>query len=380
MSKLNKSKKIILLLTILSAVMLVTGGTLGYYSWKSSEDQKTTVTFTAEKGFSCKADAGGGISSDGVKLIPTTIPSNVPSNLNTTKYIRRKIQVMPNISVNGVKVYLDLWLTINSISSGLSNSNNFKYALTTNSSSSTTGVVTAGNFKGKTVNDKILLLKLKKYESTTTDSYYLWIWLDEAETSTSTMNQSFNFSIGGSCTDKELTGAEMLIKNANSANTLYADGTKTEMYTFNHTNSNKTDYRYIGNNPNNYIEFNGETWRIIGVFDGHIKIMKDTPLEGSYSYDYKKNGVGSSTSGYGSNDWTDSQLMYMLNPTTYKLKPGYTTDGTYIKDNNDNIIYKIGTKPAAIAASDTSYNGEINNWQLNSTAKSHISETTYYLG
>ena len=28
-----------------------------------------------------------------------------------------------------------------------------------------------------------------------------------------------------------------------------------------------TDYRYIGANPNNYVKFNDELWRIIGVFD-----------------------------------------------------------------------------------------------------------------
>jgi len=28
-----------------------------------------------------------------------------------------------------------------------------------------------------------------------------------------------------------------------------------------------TDYRYTGKNPDNYIKFNNETWRIIGVFN-----------------------------------------------------------------------------------------------------------------
>ena len=42
--------------------------------------------------------------------------------------------------------------------------------------------------------------------------------------------------------------------------------------------------RYVGSNPNNYIKFNGELWRIIGVFDGKTKIMREEPL-GEYSYD-----------------------------------------------------------------------------------------------
>lgn len=35
-----------------------------------------------------------------------------------------------------------------------------------------------------------------------------------------------------------------------------------------------TNIRYIGANPNNYVSFNNELWRILGVFDGNIKIMR----------------------------------------------------------------------------------------------------------
>ena len=43
------------------------------------------------------------------------------------------------------------------------------------------------------------------------------------------------------------------------------------MWTFIHEETEQlgatTDYRYIGANPNNYVKFNDELWRIIGVFD-----------------------------------------------------------------------------------------------------------------
>ena len=39
--------------------------------------------------------------------------------------------------------------------------------------------------------------------------------------------------------------------------------------------------------------------------------------------DYKTSGISSSTSNYGSNEWSDSQLMMMLNPIEY-LNSGYT--------------------------------------------------------
>ena len=32
--------------------------------------------------------------------------------------------------------------------------------------------------------------------------------------------------------------------------------------------------RYVGANPNNYVEFNGEAWRIIGVFGSNLKLVE----------------------------------------------------------------------------------------------------------
>ena len=63
---------------------------------------------------------------------------------------------------------------------------------------------------------------------------------------------------------------------------------------------NNGDYRYYGANPNNYITFNGETWRIIGAFnnvdDGtgkketRLKIIRDESI-GDYSWDSSSNAV-----------------------------------------------------------------------------------------
>ena len=146
------------------------------------------------------------------------------------------------------------------------------------------------------------------------------------------------------------------------------------------TDDPDNNIRYIGANPNNYVYFNCsdysnqstdtcEKWRIIGVFknmtksDGTkedlVKIVKDERLGNEiFSWDYKKNGVGTSTNDYGSNDWTDSQLMMMLNPTDY-LKSGYTIDNNIVKDSKGQAIYQnmgsyyngaSGCKPAAIAS------------------------------
>ena len=65
-----------------------------------------------------------------------------------------------------------------------------------------------------------------------------------------------------------------LVAKANAEDLDYnsaTDAQKKEMWTFTHEATEQTtaltDYRYIGADPNNYVKFNDELWRIIGVFD-----------------------------------------------------------------------------------------------------------------
>ncbi len=122
------------------------------------------------------------------------------------------------------------------------------------------------------------------------------------------------------------------------------------------------EYRYSGLGANNYITFNDEKWRIIGIFkdeDGqeHMKIVRDEVLKRDvFPATYTANGetfniqyTGSSdyaywdkpTSGSYYNNWGEAGLMYWLNSLG-------TTDG-YLKT-------------------------------LTSTAQNMIEETKWYLG
>ncbi len=66
--------------------------------------------------------------------------------------------------------------------------------------------------------------------------------------------------------------------------------------------------RYRGNqNIKNYVMFNGEKWRIIGVFNGNVKIIKDNRINQSgYSWSYTNK-----------NDWMSSDIYQHLNTTYY---------------------------------------------------------------
>lgn len=125
---------------------------------------------------------------------------------------------------------------------------------------------------------------------------------------------------------------------------LYTSGTKTEA-TNNNVKYNRVtsknlindrlggttaDYnagniRYYGSNPNNYIYFNCsdyrkqnsntcELWRIIGVFDGKVKIIRNESI-GNLAWDQDKNDSSLSTT-Y-DNNWSTSTSQRFLNNKYY---------------------------------------------------------------
>ena len=195
---MEKNKKTLIIIAIFGLIIAIIGGTLAYWNWQSTEEQKTVVNFTIEGDFSCAADGGGDITSGTINLIPTEVNDNTTAN-----YIKREVKVMPTITKDGKTIYMDLWLDIKSISNNLTISSNLMYVLNTSSTDKDTGVITSGNFGGLAKNNRVRLLTDKDYSSTTTETYYLWIWLDAKETSSDTMNQSFALSLNGSCVDQK---------------------------------------------------------------------------------------------------------------------------------------------------------------------------------
>ena len=201
----DKNKKIILVLVILTVIFTIIGGSLAYFSWISSEAQKTNIVFTVERTFSCAADGGGSITNNSAIIVPTLVNSSTSAN-----YIKREVKVTPTINESGKTIYMDLWLDINKLDSGLSNSTHFNYAFTTDNSYPTEAT-RSGNFNGKKVGDKVMLLDSETFSASGTSTYYLWIWLDANETSSDTMDQSFSLSLNGSCTDKPLPYSEDIL-------------------------------------------------------------------------------------------------------------------------------------------------------------------------
>ena len=86
--------------------------------------------------------------------------------------------------------------------------------------------------------------------------------------------------------EKILYVAQELLENAEGVQALDPDGNK----------------RYVGVNPDNYVKFNNELWRIIGVFNGQAKIIRENPYGEANRFD--SNSV---------QDWRVAYLQEELN-------------------------------------------------------------------
>ena len=85
------------------------------------------------------------------------------------------------------------------------------------------------------------------------------------------------------------------------------------------------DIRYYGANPNNYVSFNNELWRILGVIDGKIKIIRNEII-GGYDWNSTNN-----------NNWNNSSLKSYLNGDYYN-----SIDGTYKNMISEETYYLGG--------------------------------------
>ena len=128
-------------------------------------------------------------------------------------------------------------------------------------------------------------------------------------------------------------------------------------------NTPDQNIRYYGANPNNYVSFNNELWRIIGVFGNNVKLIRSEKI-GNLSWDSSESSVND---GYGINQWGES-----------KDTSGNIYEGADLKVYLNKMYYG-GT-------SVTCYNGYNNTTTtcptntLDETAKSSIDNHTWKTG
>ena len=288
-------------------------------------------------------------------------------------------------------IYGKIELTVNTIGTNLSNSPAIKYAVVNNGN-----VLKEGSLKGTTSGSKVTILK-NLYLEQAKQIYTVYVWLDNSEELGNISNESLSISVD--CTaslQKEPTAADTIISLYTSAakvtatnnsityNTAPSVSLMNDRLGGTTTSLDGGNIRYYGASPNNYIYFNCsdysnqtsstcETWRIIGVFDGKLKLIKSESI-GAYSWDNKDTSTGAEND-TGKNDWTTARLMKLLNPSNY-----------YKVDSNDN---NLGQSLYYNSASGKCYSGQ-NNATVdcdftstgikNAETRNMIAETTYNLG
>ena len=387
-------KKNIILLIIAIVLFVLVGSTMAYFGWSSTavnKDQLVDVTVSGGTGTCDKL-------SDNSKLLYPTSTREKGRILKVTT----KQQMATNAFVT--------WnLVVNSINektlttSGLKHKS-FKYELVND----TTGVsYGTGSFENVTNGTTITLSTDKEtldYNKEYTFILYLWIDGTIGNNPLDMTNQPYNFDLNCNITGTSTkvtppaptnmvqyirylyNNAEKktVTNNSITYNTAPSVSLMNDRLGSTSTGIDSGNIRYYGASPKNYIYFNCsdysnqtsstcETWRIIGVFDGKLKLIRGSQI-GTYAWDNKDTSTGAETK-YGKNDWTTARLMKLLNPSDY-----------YKVDSNDN---NLGQSLYYNSASGKCYSDSGNATKdcdftstgiKNEETRNMIAETTYNLG
>ena len=364
MKKIKDKSKMYMILGISFLVLAVLGSTYAYYKYVIATINVDTIT----RGLDYYINYTKGTDITSAALNPGSDYTS-GNNLSVTLYKKD----------NTYTIYGHIYIDISSISDGLSNSGALKYAVLEG-----TTKITSGQLTGTTSGDTVPLavnIPLK----TTSTKYTVYLWLDEnAEDYMYAENTSISATIRCEASMKPIS-ANPYATTGDYFYKIYSPNTKVInngiTYNYDTTNSLMQDIggnlRYYGASPNNYIYFNCsdysnqssttcETWRIIGVFNGKLKLIRGSQI-GTYSWDNKNTSTGAEDNN-GKNDWTDARLMKLLNP-------GYETETT-----GGSLYYNSGSgncyagQNNATKACDFTVTGIKNN-----KTRGLISEETYSL-
>ena len=380
----NKAK-LFMIIGISVLLLAVIGSTLAYYVWVTSSAQETKITTSIGSAY---VYFDGGSSIENAKLRPVS---------DKSKGVTKTISVKSNVSGIKWNLYLDLVSLPDELKE-----ESFKYALYNGSS-----VIKEGNFSSASItsntsnctvnNTTHITLVNNASVSTSTTTYTLYIWIDGAnyENPMDMMNKSFSFKLhadgtGAVIQEGKIPDITQTISNsfANQLVSKYIASNKTDVtnngivYHYDETNKLMSDVngnlRYYGAEPNNYIYFNCsdysnqssstcETWRIIGVFEGKVKLIRGSQI-GKYAWDNKNTSTGAETA-YGKNDWTDARLMKLLNP-------GYESETT-----GESLYYNSGSGNCYSGQNNATTTCNFTSTGIkNAETRNLISDTTYYLG
>ena len=313
-------------------------------------------------------------------------------------------------------IYGKIELTVNTIGTNLSNSPALKYSVINNSE-----VLSTGSLQGTTAGSKITILE-NLHLKTTKQIYTVYIWLDNNEELGDISDEPLSISVDCTASMFPTSAAQKIINlytnaskstvtnNSITYNTAPSVGLMNDRLGSSSTDINGGNIRYYGANPDNYIYFNCsdysnqsdstcEKWRIIGVFDGKVKIIRNESI-GEYSWNSDTDSNSSSTSLSENNDTTKNVNLLINEDNNYKtiflLPESLSSSNNNWNQSSLMKLLNYGYESKAVggslyynSGSGTCYSGENNATTScdftstgikNDITRSLISDTLYYLG
>ena len=399
------SKKFIIVLIILLLLLVVVTATYAWFTWSSADN--TSVTMSIGKASDVVFKTGNDISTN-----------NLSPVFNYTDGEKTSFSII-NRDTTGASLKYTINLNITTISDELK-SNNLKYKLLQGSN-----VVNEGDFSTVTNNSTITMYSDNLSVGTTNFTFYLYIDGNE-ENDLNMMNKSIIGTITVSVEEniEPLTttitnlyvNAEKTTVTNNSItyNTAPSVGLMNDRLGGTTSSLDGGNIRYYGASPNNYIYFNCsdysnqssstcETWRIIGVFDDKVKIMRNEVI-GGYSWNSDADSTDSSTSLSNSNETINIVDLLVNQTNTYKsiflvaepvappldnsnnnwnqssimklLNPGYES-----KTIGGSLYYNSGIGTCYSDSNNATTTCDFTSSGIkNVTTRNLISDTLYYLG
>ena len=321
-----KQHKLILIIFIIGIILIVTGTTYSFYKIKL-EGQKQHIVSSDVISFTYKE------SENKISITNTTPVSDIDGKKSNYFEFSVSSNLVKDMSVD-YEISILKTSTTNSF-----NESDIKSYLTDENDNSLVEPVIISELEdnNKITNAKTIYQNNFTYNNSNeiqTHTYRLRIWLKndvdlskyttKAETENGTNvtleNHTFKFKVNVNTYE------------SGAANTLIAltdNKDNSGLYTITHeadstlqigTNESITEYRYRGASPKNYVTFNNEVWRIIGVFpvddgtgktENRIKLIRNASV-GTQLWNSTQ---VSSTSSY--NNWTGATLKTYLNTTYY---------------------------------------------------------------
>ena len=373
--KLLNNKYFIVALVALLIVLVIGTGTYAWLTWSSPNTTKLTV----------KIGNIADVIFDNGKEINTTSLAPV---FTYDQGEKTSFSIVKRSTATSANIDYTITLNITSIAAELKAAS-FKYVLLNGNQ-----VVRQGDFSSASSGGAISLSSSKLTDTRADFTFYIYID-GNTENNANMMNKEFKATINVSAseainaaqyiTNLYTNASKMPVtKNGKDYNTAPSVSLMNDRLGGTTTDLDGGNIRYYGANPNNYIYFNCsdysnqtsstcETWRIIGVFNGKLKLIRNESI-GDYSWDNKNTSTGAEDNS-GKNDWTTARLMKLLNPSNY-----------YAIDSNDN---NLGQSLYYNSASGKCYSGE-NNATVdcdftstgikNDETRNMIAETIYNLG